>query len=164
MTGKRLDTQVPAEGAECLAQGMLCRAVIPTFKAPTFRASYDLVAINPYNKKSATIQVKSRFQTDCDRGFTIQRVDADFFVAVFLNMGNWYARKPNEGVCEPEFYVIPKNEVQKRIDPTRKMPKLFIKEGNPAMLMFRNAWHLVEQFLDIDKKAILTGLPSKQLP
>ena len=76
----KLDTQVPTEGAECLVQGMLCRIAIPTFKAPAFRAVYDLIAINPKTKISTTIQVKSRFQTDCDRGFLINQIDADYFV------------------------------------------------------------------------------------
>ena len=110
--GRRyLDTQVPSEGAVCLVQGMLCRAGIPTFKAPAFRAVYDLIAVNPNTKNSATIQVKSRFQTDCDRSFVVNKFGADFFVFVFLNMGNWYSREPYVDIREPEFYIVPKAEV-----------------------------------------------------
>ena len=112
MRRRPLDTQVPSEGAVCLVRGMLCRIAIPTFEAPAFRAVYDLIAVNPNTKKSATIQVKSRFQTDCDRSFLINRLGADFFAFVFLNMGNWYDGKPYEGMCAPEFYVIPKAEVE----------------------------------------------------
>lgn len=150
-----LDTQVPTEGAESLVQGMLCRAAIPTFKAPPFRAVYDLIAVNPNTKKSATIQVKSRFQTDCDRSFPINRLGADFFAFVFLNMGNWYANKPHEGICAPEFYIVPKAEVERTTSSTKKMSKFFIKHNNPNFDKFRDAWHLVAQDLGIDIETLL---------
>jgi len=146
----KLDTQVPTEGAECLVQGMLCRAAIPTFKAPAFRAAYDLIAVNPKTKISTTIQVKSRFQTDCDRGFLINQIDADYFVFVFLNMGNWYEGKPDEGVCAPEFYIVPKSEVNKFAHRTKRMVKIYIKHGDPNFERFRDAWHLIAQDLKID--------------
>ena len=159
MARRALDTQVPAEGAEHLVQGMLCRWGVPTFKAPAFRAIYDLVAINPITKASATIQVKSRFQTDCDRGFTIraERKGADFYVFVFLNMGKWYGNKPNEGIADPEFYVLPNKEVAKRVDFDRKMPKLFIRSGDNEMCRFRDAWHLIVAYIELDREAILRG-------
>ena len=149
----RLDTQVPAEGAECLVQGMLCRIAIPTFKAPAFRAAYDLIAINPKTKISATIQVKSRFQTDCDRGFPINQINADYFIFVFLNMGNWYAGKPDEGICAPEFYIVPKSVVSKLVHRTKSMVKIYIKQSNPNFEKFCDAWYLIAQDLKIDIKS-----------
>ncbi|MBI4339883.1 MAG: hypothetical protein HY680_08005 [Chloroflexi bacterium] len=149
------DTQVPSEGAEHLAMGMLCRACIPTFKAPAFRASYDLVAINPKTRTSATIQVKSRFQTDCDRGFVLRSPSADFFVFIFLNTGNWYRGKPNKGIKEPEYFVLPRSEDKKKVDFTRKMPKLFIRSDDPDMSEFKDARHLVAEFVGIKREAII---------
>ena len=153
----RLNTEVPTEGAVYLIQGMLCRAGIPTFKAPAFRAVYDLVAINPYTKKTVTIQVKSRFQTDCDRGFVVNRLGADFFAFVFLNMGNWYSSKPDEGIDEPEFYIVPKTKVEQIIDTSKKVPKFFVKKGDAEFKRFRDAWQLVAEALDIYIETILRG-------
>ena len=156
MKRRRLNTQVPTEGAELLVQGMLCRAGIPTFKAPAFRAVYDLIAINPNTNKSAKIQVKSRFETDCDRSFVVNRLGADFFAFVFLNMGkNWDSGGPHEGICEPEFYVVPKDKVKPIVDSGKKMR---IKKDDPNFEQFRNAWHLVAQALDIDIENILRGV------
>jgi hypothetical protein len=155
MAKKPLDTQVPSEGAECLVQGMLCRSVIPTFKAPAFRKAYDLVAINPVTKKSATIQVKSRFQTDCDRSFIVRRTEVDFVVFVFLNMGNWYDDRPDEGISNPEYYVLPYCEFETRVNWDLKTPKLSIRRSDDRLARFRDAWHLVEDFLGIDKNTLL---------
>ncbi len=157
MARRPLDTQVPTEGAELLVQGMLCRAVIPTFKAPPFRSSYDLVSFNPLTKKSVTLQVKSRFQTDCDRGFIVSRVEADFFVFVFLNMGDWYDGKPERNVEMPEFYVIPRSEVCRRVprESERKLRKFYVRRDNVDLRVFRDAWHLVADALDIEKEALL---------
>jgi len=158
MKRRPLNTQVPTEGAEYLVQGMLCRAGIPTFKAPAFRGVYDLVAINPNTKntkKSATIQVKSRFQTDCDRSFIVNKFGADFFAFVFLNMGNWYARKPHEDILEPEFYIVPKDKVEQIVDLDKKVPKFFVREHDTHFERFRNAWHLVAHVLDINIETIV---------
>jgi hypothetical protein len=154
---RRLDTQVPSEGAESLVQGMLCREGVPTFKAPAFRAAYDLVAVNPNTKKSATIQVKSRFQTDCDRGFVVSKLSADFFAFVFLNMGNWYGGKPSVDRRHPEFYIVPRDEVERVVDIRKKVPRFFIKEGDTKFTEFRNAWHLVADSIGIDIETLIRG-------
>lgn len=156
----RLNTEVPTEGAVYLIQGMLCRAGIPTFKAPEFRAVYDLVAINPYTKKSATIQMKSRFETDNDRSFQVKKLGADFFAFVFLNMGkNWDSSGPHVDIREPEFYVIPKDKVEPIVaSKERKMRKFFIKRDDANFVKFCNAWHLVAQDLDIDIETILRSV------
>lgn len=148
---------MPTEGAESLVQGMLCREGVPTFKAPAFRAVYDLIAVNPNTKKSITIQVKSRFQTDCDRGFVISKIGADFFAFVFLNMGNWYGDEPTMGRREPEFYIVPRAEVERVVDIKRKMPKFFIKEGDTGFTEFRNAWHLIAESIGIDIETLVRG-------
>jgi len=152
-----INTEVPTEGAVCLVQGMLCRQAIPTFKAPAFRAVYDLMAVNPNTKKSATIQVKSRFQTDCDRSFPVNRLGADFFAFVFLNMGNWYGGKPHEDIHEPEFYIVPKAVVERTINSTKKMPKFLIKRNDLNFQKFCGAWHLVAQNLGIDIETFVSG-------
>ena len=157
MTSRRSDTQVPSEGAVSLVQGMLCREGVPTFRAPAFRAVYDLIAVNPNTKKSTTIQVKSRFQTDCDRSFVVSKLGADFFAFVFLNMGNWYDDEPYVGRRQPEFYIVPRAEVERAVDTKRKMPKFFINKGDTKFKRFRNAWHLVVESLGIDIETLVRG-------
>ncbi|MBI2830480.1 MAG: hypothetical protein HYX81_04900 [Chloroflexi bacterium] len=157
MATERLDTQVPTEGAVRLVQGMLCRTAIPTFEAPPYRAVYDLIAINPETHKYATIQVKSRFQTDCDRRFIVGRRGADFFAFVFLNMGNWYAGKPDDDIRAPEFYIVPGDEVERLIGSGTKVRRIFIPRAAPSLAKFRDGWHLVADYLDIDAKKVLRG-------
>ncbi|MBN2719438.1 MAG: hypothetical protein JXX14_26540 [Deltaproteobacteria bacterium] len=51
------------------------------------------------------IQVKSRYQTDCDRGFPVKEksLDAfDFLIVAFLNIGNFFrGRDGTEGMMAP---------------------------------------------------------------
>lgn len=79
--------------------GYLMRRNILTYKAPPNNEGYDLICIHPnprYKPKrdqlaQVRVQVKSRYATDCDRGFPVQEasIDAfDFLIVVFL-----------EGVC-----------------------------------------------------------------
>ncbi len=155
MTAKKLNTEVPAEGAEYLIQGMLLRAGIPTFKAPEFRSVYDLVSINPFTKKAVTIQVKSRFQSDCNRAFIVNRLGADFFAFVFLNMGNWYKRKPLEGIKEPEYYIYPKAIVEKSVKTGTSWQKFQIKVDTQRSNIYRDAWHIIAKYLNIDIESIV---------
>lgn len=62
--------------AEYLVMGhLLCRNVL-TYKAPPMNEGYDLICIHPDPRKASRqlrVQVKSRYATDCDRGFPGQR-------------------------------------------------------------------------------------------
>src|SRR5439155_7610049 len=88
-------------GAEHLVMGYLMRRNILAYKAPPNNEGYDLICIHPDPKKvtkQVRIQVKSRYQTDCDRGFPIKAKSFDSFdylIVVFLNIGHFY-RKPKE--------------------------------------------------------------------
>jgi hypothetical protein len=57
------------------------------------------------------IQVKSRYASDCDRGFPVKEasLDAfDFLIVAFLNIGRFYGRNDGlEGARDPEFYTLP---------------------------------------------------------
>lgn len=60
--------------AECLVMGHLMRRNILTYKAPPNNEGYDLICIHSDPKKvtkQIRVQVKSRYQTDCDRGFPV---------------------------------------------------------------------------------------------
>jgi len=101
-------------GAEYLVIGHLMRRNILAYKAPPNNEGYDLICIHPDPKKSGRqirVQVKSRYQTDCDRAFPVKEKSFtafDYVVIVFLNNGYYYKKKPVlEGASEPEFYTLP---------------------------------------------------------
>src|ERR1700730_5972733 len=79
--------------AEYLVMGHLMRRNILAYKAPPNNEGYDLICIHPDCRKvgkQIRVQVKSRFATDCDRGFPVKRKTFDAFhyiVVVFLNIG-----------------------------------------------------------------------------
>src|SRR4051812_12835881 len=67
---------------------------------------YDLICIHPDPRHRPSfqelpqvrVQVKSRYATDCDRGFPVKEasLDAfDFLIVVFLNIGKFFGR--NDG-------------------------------------------------------------------
>ena len=82
--------------AEHLVMGHLMRRNVLTYKAPPGNEGYDLICMHPEPKKAKEIlriQVKSRYQTDCDRAFPVKdkTFEAfDYLVVVFLNIGNFY--------------------------------------------------------------------------
>jgi len=66
---------VIAYGAEYLVIGYLMRRNILAYKAPPNNAGYDIICIHPEPKKSGKqirVQVKSRYQSDCDRSFPMK--------------------------------------------------------------------------------------------
>jgi hypothetical protein len=106
-------------GAEYLAIGHLMRRNILAYKAPPNNEGYDLICINPNPKaieKTIRVQVKSRYQTDCDRAFPVKEKTFgafDYLIIVFLNIGYFYKKKPcREGYLEPEFYTLPRDFVK----------------------------------------------------
>lgn len=110
-------------GAEFLVMGHLMRRNIVAYKAPPQNAGYDIICIHPDPRYKPTegerelirIQVKSRYATDCDRGFLVKRktLDAfDFLVIAFLNIGDYNrGRDGSTGDGEAEFYTLPKEFV-----------------------------------------------------
>lgn len=106
-------------GAEYLVMGYLMRRNILTYKAPPNNEGYDLICIHPDPRKFSRqirVQVKSRYQTDCDRAFPVKEstFDAfDYLIIVFLNIGYFYKKKPVlDGFCEPEFYTLPNSFIR----------------------------------------------------
>jgi hypothetical protein len=106
---------VVSHGAEFLAIGYLMRRNILTYKAPPNNEGYDLICIHPDPRqvaKQLRVQVKSRYQTDCDRAFPVKKksFDAfDYLLVVFQNIGFFFKKnKPVlEGYRQPEFYCFP---------------------------------------------------------
>lgn len=107
-------------GAEHLVIGHLMRRNILAYKAPPNNEGYDLICIHPDPRKSAEqirVQVKSRYQTDCDRAFIVKEKSFsafDYLIVVFLNNGYYYKKRPvREGFADPEFYTLPVKFIKK---------------------------------------------------
>lgn len=72
---------VVTAGSEHLVMGHLMRRNILTYKAPPGNEGYDLICLHPdprhqpgpNEKAQVRVQVKSRYATDCDRGFPVKR-------------------------------------------------------------------------------------------
>jgi hypothetical protein len=97
---------VVSAGAEHLVMGYLMRRNILTYKAPPNNEGYDLICIHPNPRHrparnelpQVRVQVKSRYATDCDRGFPVKEAsfDAfDFLIVAFLNIVKFGGR--NDG-------------------------------------------------------------------
>lgn len=105
--------------AEYLTIGYLMRRNILAYKAPPNNEGYDLICIHPEAQKVARpirVQVKSRYQTDCDRSFPVKAKTFESFeylIVVFLNIGYFYG-KPADGnpPGEPEFYTLPRKFIR----------------------------------------------------
>lgn len=115
---------VVSASSEYLVMGYLMRRNILAYKAPPNNEGYDLICIHPdprhQPKKNefsqVRVQVKSRYATDCNRGFPVKdkSLDAfDFLVVVFLNIGKFYGKNDgSEGSSEVEFYTLPNEFVR----------------------------------------------------
>ena len=78
---------VVSVGSEFLVMGHLMRRNILTYKAPPNNEGYDLICIHPDPRHQprkgelaqVRVQVKSRYATDCDRGFPVKEASLDAF-------------------------------------------------------------------------------------
>src|SRR5437763_983429 len=133
---------VVAAGSEFLVMGYLMRRNILTYKAPPGNEGYDLICIHPDPRykpaadevAQVRVQVKSRYATDCDRGFPVKEAsfDAfDFLIVVFQNIGN-FARKGTgvEGEREPEFFTLPNSFVRQHHSKTSSWQKVRLRGLN----------------------------------
>ena len=85
-TREALRFPVISLGAEYLVLGHLMRRNILAYKAPPSNEGYDLVCIHPDPRRVSTqvrVQVKSRYQTDCDRSFPLKQKSFDAFDYAF---------------------------------------------------------------------------------
>ncbi len=106
---------VVSAGAEFLVMGYLMRRNILAYKAPPNNEGYDLICIHPDPRHiphpgelaQVRVQVKSRYATDCDRGFPVKEVSLDafdFLIVVFLNIGKFFGKNDgSSGEQEPDF-------------------------------------------------------------
>lgn len=141
---------VVTAGSEHLVMGHLMRRNILTYKAPPGNEGYDLICIHPDpryqpglgEKAQIRIQVKSRYATDCDRGFPVKEksLDAfDYLIVVFLNIGNFYGRNDGStGAQEPEYFTLPQSFIREHHEPSSTWEKVRLKKLEDEIQPFKN--------------------------
>jgi hypothetical protein len=156
---------VISRGAEYLVMGHLMRRNILTYTAPPNNEGYDLICIHPDPRHcpkkgqpaQVRVQVKSRYATDCDRGFPVKEVsfDAfDFLIIAFLNIGNFVrGNDGSTGLCEPEFYTLSNKFIRKHHETSGGWQKVRLKKLQNKIEPFKNAagFELIAQKLGIAK-------------
>ena len=140
---------VVSESAEYLVMGSLMRRNVLTYKAPPGNEG-DLICIHPdprykrqrRDKAQVRVQVKSRYATDCDRGFPVKEasLDAfDFLVVVFLNIGKFYGKNDgSEGAAEPEFFTLPARFIRQHHDKSSSWQKVHLRGLEDEIAMYKN--------------------------
>lgn len=141
---------VVSAGAEFLVMGYLMRRNILTYKAPPNNEGYDLICIHPNPRHQpqkgevaqVRVQVKSRYATDCDRGFPVKEasLDAfDFLVIAFLNIGKFFGRNDGGmGEREPEFYTLSNDFIREHHDVTSTWQKVKLRTLQQEIEPFKN--------------------------
>lgn len=160
---KFLRLPVVSLSAEYLVMGHLMRRNILAYKAPPNNEGYDLICIHPDPKKvtkQIRVQVKSRYQTDCSRGFPIKAKTIecfDFLIVVFLNIGFYYwKQKKGEnariGRQEPEFYTLTPEFIRKYHTVNGGWEKVRLRNLEEDLELYKNeqGFGLIAQILGIE--------------
>jgi hypothetical protein len=127
-----LHLPVVSLAAEYLVMGHLLKRNVLTYKAPPGNEGYDLICIHPdprrHGERIIRVQVKSRYQTDCDRGFPVKEKSIaafDVLVVVFLNIGKFFGRNDgSSGEKEPDFFTFPQAFIRKHHEATTNWEKV----------------------------------------
>lgn len=156
---------VVSAGAEFLVMGHLMRRNILTYKAPPMNEGYDLVCIHPDPRHAlkadelaqVRIQVKSRYATDCDRGFPVKQasIDAfDFLVVAFLNIGRFYGRnRGDDGAAAPEFFTLPADFIREHHNAASTWEKVRLAKLASEIEPFRNelGFEMIAKALGVER-------------
>ena len=164
---------VVSAGAEHLVMGHLMRRNILTYKAPPNNEGYDLICIHPNPRHrparnelaQVRVQVKSRYATDCDRGFPVKEAsfDAfDFLIVAFLNIGKFNGRNDGStGLREPEFYTLPNDFIRQHHNATSTWQKVRLGSLRAEIEAFKNeaGFELIATALGVTRPFKSRSLP-----
>lgn len=141
---------VVSEGAEYLVMGHLMRRNVLAYKAPPLNEGYDLICIHPdprhtpkkREKAQLRIQVKSRYQSDCDRGFPVKESSFfafGFLVIVFLNIGNFgRGRDGSIGTAAPEYFTLSRRFIQRNHNTSSSWQKVSLRGMNEQIAKYKD--------------------------
>ena len=141
---------VVAASAEYLVMGYLMRRNILTYKAPQNNEGYDLICIHPDPRhvpqngapSQVRIQVKSRYATDCDRGFPVKEASLDAFdylIVVFLNIGKFSGKHDgSQGAREVEFYTLPNEFIRMHHNKSSSWQKVRLRPLESEIEQYKN--------------------------
>lgn len=158
-------------GAESLVQGYLMRRNILTYQAPRKNEGYDLICIHPDPSKKVKrvirVQVKSRYQIDCDRSVVVPKKSLgkfDFVVAVFLNVGYFYRKAEglNGKEEKAEFLTLPAVWVEQHLNKRSSWGKLSLKQPSVDRFKDDKGFELIAKRLGIDYPARLQRTTSRR--
>jgi hypothetical protein len=86
--------------------------------------------------------VKSRYATDCDRGFLVKEESLnafDFLIVVFLNIGNFFQGKDgSSGLQEPDFYTFPNRFIRRHHEKTSTWQKVRLRSLEKRIERYKN--------------------------
>ncbi|MCX5969631.1 MAG: hypothetical protein NTV57_18760 [Cyanobacteria bacterium] len=156
---------VVSAGSEFLVMGHLMRHNILTYKAPPGNEGYDLICIHPdprhqpgpEEKAQIRVQVKSRYATDCDRGFPVKETSLDAFdylIVAFLNIGNFYGHNDGStGAREPEYFTLSQAFIREHHEPSSTWEKVRLKKLEAEIQIYKNdaGFELIAKALGVTK-------------
>lgn len=157
--------------------GYLMRRNILTYKAPPNNEGYDLICIHPNPRHrpainelpQVRIQVKSRYATDCDRGFPVKEASLeafDFVIVAFLNIGKFFGKNDGtSGAKEPEFYTLSREFIREHHDATSSWQKVLLRKLESEIEPFKNdaGFELISKALGVTRPIKSKALPKESM-